>query len=48
MMQIRTAIAQMIMKFKFVPDGPRHVETDPYSVILGPKDGGKVKFIPRT
>nr|DAB41789.1 TPA_inf: cytochrome P450 CYP332A31 [Mamestra configurata] len=47
MMQIRTAIAQMIMKYRFAPDGPKHLETDSYSVILGPKSGGKVKFIPR-
>lgn len=47
-MQIRTAIAQMIMKYRFAPDGPQHLETDSYSVLLGPKSGGKVKFIPRT
>nr|AWH61658.1 cytochrome P450 [Helicoverpa armigera] len=47
MMQIRTAIAQMVMKFRFEPDAPKIVESDSYSVILSPKNGGKVKIIPR-
>nr|AXB26392.1 CYP332A21 [Hebomoia glaucippe] len=47
MMQMRTALAQLVHKFKLVPSVPREVETDPYSVILAPADGGSVKFVPR-
>lgn len=46
-MQVRTAVAQMMMKFRFEPAESYIVEKDPYSVILGPKSGGKVKFVPR-
>nr|DAB41787.1 TPA_inf: cytochrome P450 CYP332A1 [Heliothis virescens] len=48
MMQIRTAVAQMITKFRFEPDAPEILESDPYSVILSPKNGGKVKILPRS
>ncbi|XP_050553196.1 cytochrome P450 6l1 [Spodoptera frugiperda] len=48
MMQIRTAIAQLITKYRFEPAAPKNLGTDPYSVLLAPKNGGKVKFVPRT
>ncbi|XP_075986809.1 cytochrome P450 6k1-like [Anticarsia gemmatalis] len=47
MLQVRAAIAQMVMKYRFEPKDPYNVETDPYSVILGPKGGGKIKFVLR-
>nr|DAB41783.1 TPA_inf: cytochrome P450 CYP332A2 [Helicoverpa armigera] len=48
MMQIRAVIAQIIKKYRIEPDGPQTWQTDPYSVFLRPKHGGKVKFIPRS
>nr|DAB41820.1 TPA_inf: cytochrome P450 CYP332A13 [Depressaria pastinacella] len=48
MMQIRAALAQLVHKFKVEPGPvPYYVISDPYSVILAPKNGGSVKFIPR-
>ncbi|XP_013144330.1 PREDICTED: cytochrome P450 6k1-like [Papilio polytes] len=44
-MQIRASLAQLVAAYKFLPaDIPYKVETDPYSVILSPKDGLSVKF----
>nr|DAB41788.1 TPA_inf: cytochrome P450 CYP332A2 [Heliothis virescens] len=48
MMQIRAVIAQIIKKYRIKPDGPHTWQTDPYSVFLRPKHGGRVKFIPRS
>ncbi|CAK1599619.1 unnamed protein product [Parnassius mnemosyne] len=48
MMQIRSALAQIIAAYEIKPaDIPYKVETDPYSVILAPKDGLSVKFVAR-
>lgn len=48
MMQIRAAMVQLISAYELKPaDIPYNVETDPYSVILAPKDGLSVKFVPR-
>ncbi|CAH2068447.1 unnamed protein product, partial [Iphiclides podalirius] len=48
MMQIRAALVQLISAYELKPaDIPYEVETDPYSVILAPKDGLSVKFVPR-
>ncbi|CAF4781552.1 unnamed protein product [Pieris macdunnoughi] len=47
MMQMRTALAQLVHKYKLEPSVPYDVESDPYSVILAPADGGSVKFVPR-
>lgn len=47
MMQMRTALAQLVHKYKLEPSVPYDVKSDPYSVILAPADGGSVKFVPR-
>nr|DAB41815.1 TPA_inf: cytochrome P450 CYP332A45 [Phoebis sennae] len=47
MMQMRTALAQLIHKYRLEPAAPYPVDSDPYSVILAPADGGTVKFVPR-
>lgn len=48
MMQIRAALVQVISSFELTPaDIPYKVKTNPYGVILAPKDGLSVKFVPR-
>nr|DAB41797.1 TPA_inf: cytochrome P450 CYP332A44 [Calephelis nemesis] len=47
MMQIRAALAQLIVKYKLEPALPYPLGNDPYAVILAPADGGKIKFVPR-
>ncbi|CAB3237063.1 unnamed protein product [Arctia plantaginis] len=47
LMQVRTAIAHIVMNFRIEPVDDYTVPVDPYSVILAPKTGGRVKFIPR-
>nr|DAB41775.1 TPA_inf: cytochrome P450 CYP332A38 [Lerema accius] len=47
MLQVRVALAQMIMNYKFQPAVPYEVKTDPYSVMLSPDKGLSVKFISR-
>ncbi|CAB3245292.1 unnamed protein product [Arctia plantaginis] len=46
-MQLRTAMAHMVMEFRFEPAEPYLIRQDPYSVALSPFGGGKVKFVPR-
>ncbi|GBP51614.1 Cytochrome P450 6k1 [Eumeta japonica] len=46
--QVRVAAAQIVANYKLEKaPGPYEVPTDPYSVILAPKDGLTVKFVPR-
>nr|ADE05587.1 cytochrome P450 332A4 [Manduca sexta] len=49
LMQIRACLSQMVHKFKFAPtpEEPYEINPDPYSVLLAPKSGGRVKFISR-
>ncbi|XP_041974729.1 cytochrome P450 6k1-like [Aricia agestis] len=47
MMQVRAALAKIVEKFRIEPGEPYEVPTDPYSVMLSPKGGGTVKFVPR-
>lgn len=47
LLQMRAAIAQMIHKYKFEAAEPHSTPSDPYSVILSPKSGGRIKFVPR-
>ncbi|XP_045507718.1 cytochrome P450 6k1-like [Colias croceus] len=47
MMQMRTALAQVVHKYKLEPASSYKVESDPYSVILAPANGCTVKFVPR-
>lgn len=47
MMQIRASLAQLLLKYKVEPAVPYNVKTDPYAVIMSPKDGLSVKFVPR-
>lgn len=49
LMQIRTALAHIVHKYRVLPDEnePRIFIPDPYSVILAPISGGRVKFVPR-
>nr|DAB41791.1 TPA_inf: cytochrome P450 CYP332A33 [Melitaea cinxia] len=47
MMQIRASLAQLLLKYKVEPAVPYNVKTDPHAVIMSPKDGLSVKFVPR-
>lgn len=48
MMQIRAALVQVISSFELKPAHITYkVKTNPYGVILAPKDGLSVKFVPR-
>ncbi|XP_068628698.1 cytochrome P450 6k1-like [Battus philenor] len=48
MMQIRASLAQLIMAYELKPaEIPYDTPSDPYSVILAPKDGLSVKFVAR-
>nr|ADE05588.1 cytochrome P450 332A5 [Manduca sexta] len=50
LMQIRAAMVQMVQKYKFEPavGEPYQIDSDPYSVLLSPKSGGRVTFVPRS
>nr|DAB41794.1 TPA_inf: cytochrome P450 CYP332A39 [Operophtera brumata] len=47
--QVRAALAQMLSKYRVEPDPnePYLVKPDPYSVMLSPLSGGRVKFVLR-
>ncbi|VVD04808.1 unnamed protein product [Leptidea sinapis] len=47
LMQIRTALAQIVHKYKLEPTFPHKVAVDPYAMILSPEDGLSVKFVSR-
>ncbi|CAH2233755.1 jg3617 [Pararge aegeria aegeria] len=47
MMQMRAALAQVILNYKVEPAVPYAVRSDPYAVILAPKNKLSVKFIKR-
>ncbi|XP_045533491.1 cytochrome P450 6j1-like isoform X1 [Pieris brassicae] len=46
MLQMKIALAHVIQKYRLEPDVPYIQESDPYSIVLAPKSGGSVKFIP--
>ncbi|CAH0600633.1 unnamed protein product [Chrysodeixis includens] len=48
MTQIRCALAQLITKYRFEPDSPYKVVSDPYSVLLTPKHDTKTKIFARS
>ncbi|XP_050352237.1 cytochrome P450 6k1-like [Nymphalis io] len=47
MMQVKASLAQLLVHYKIKPALPYTVKTDPYAVIMAPKDGLSVKFVPR-
>ncbi|XP_045760427.1 cytochrome P450 6k1-like [Maniola jurtina] len=47
MMQMRAALAQLILHYKIEPGVPYPVASDPYAVLLAPKSDLSVKFIAR-
>ncbi|XP_045497732.1 cytochrome P450 6j1-like isoform X1 [Colias croceus] len=47
MLQLRTAIAHVVHKFRIEPVMPYILESDPYSIVLSPSNGGSVKFVTR-
>ncbi|XP_026725870.1 cytochrome P450 6k1-like [Trichoplusia ni] len=47
LMQVRSAIAHMLPKYKLEPVEPYKINADPYNFLLSPKSGFSMRFIPR-
>ncbi|CAF4834862.1 unnamed protein product [Pieris macdunnoughi] len=47
MLQLKTALAQIVRNFRIEPVMPYELESDPYNIVLAPIDGASVVFVSR-